>query len=81
MIFIHEAFATDLAHKRQLLVMLFYMKLVIVCRTELLVAIVHFTCYFDRCLQINLHKYTGRERLIRSHSSARFCFELSGNSN
>ena len=25
--------------------------------------------------------YTGRERLIRSHSSARFCFELSGNSN
>ena len=29
------------------------------------------------------HAYddTGRERLIRSHSSARFCFELSGNSN
>ena len=25
--------------------------------------------------------YTGREQLIRSHSSARFCFELSGNSN
>ena len=25
--------------------------------------------------------HTGRERLIRSHSSARFCFELSGNSN
>ena len=24
---------------------------------------------------------TGRARLIRSHSSARFCFELSGNSN
>ena len=24
---------------------------------------------------------TGREWLIRSHSSARFCFELSGNSN
>ena len=24
---------------------------------------------------------TGRERLIRSHSSARFCFEFSGNSN
>ena len=24
---------------------------------------------------------TGRERLIRSHSSTRFCFELSGNSN
>ena len=24
---------------------------------------------------------TGRERLIRSRSSARFCFELSGNSN
>ena len=27
------------------------------------------------------HTTTGRERLIRSHSSARFCFELSGNSN
>ena len=26
-------------------------------------------------------KDTGRERLIRSHSSARFSFELSGNSN
>ena len=24
---------------------------------------------------------TGREWLIRSHSSARFCFDLSGNSN
>ena len=24
---------------------------------------------------------TGRKRLIRNHSSARFCFELSGNSN
>ena len=24
---------------------------------------------------------TGREQLIRSHSLARFCFELSGNSN
>ena len=24
---------------------------------------------------------TGRERLIRSHLSARFCFELSANSN
>ena len=24
---------------------------------------------------------TGREWLIRSHSSARFCFEISGNSN
>ena len=24
---------------------------------------------------------TGRARLIRSHSSARFCFEISGNSN
>ena len=28
-----------------------------------------------------LNWFTGRERLIRSHSSARFCFELSGNSN
>ena len=30
-------------------------------------------------LKIDTH--TGRERLIRSHSSARFCFELSGNLN
>ena len=30
---------------------------------------------------VSLVAYTGRERLIRSHSSARFCFELSGNSN
>ena len=30
----------------------------------------------NRCKSI-----TGRARLIRSHSSARFCFELSGNSN
>ena len=30
----------------------------------------------------DLHRLvTGRERLIRSYSSARFCFELSGNSN
>ena len=28
-----------------------------------------------------LDQYTGQERLIRSHSLARFCFELSGNSN
>ena len=28
-----------------------------------------------------LFSNTGRERLIRSHSLARFCFELSGNSN
>ena len=28
-----------------------------------------------------LDQYTGQEQLIRSHSSARFCFELSGNSN
>ena len=27
------------------------------------------------------HPSTGRERLIRSHSSARFCLELSGNLN
>ena len=30
---------------------------------------------------INCIIYTGPTRLIRSHSSARFCFELSGNSN
>ena len=29
----------------------------------------------------NFRADTGRARLIRSHSSARFCFELSGNSN
>ena len=34
-------------------------------------------------VQLTTFQYcgTGRERLIRSHSSARFCFELSGNSN
>ena len=33
-------------------------------------------------VEIYSTKYgTGRERLIRSHSSARFCFELSGNLN
>ena len=32
-------------------------------------------------LQRSLLISTGRERLIRSHSSARFSFELSGNSN
>ena len=31
--------------------------------------------------EISVLVITGRERLIRSHSSARFCFELSGNSN
>ena len=30
---------------------------------------------------VSIKPYTGRARLIRSHSSARFCFELSGNSN
>ena len=30
---------------------------------------------------VHCFAFTGRERLIRSHSSARFCFELSGNSN
>ena len=36
-----------------------------------------------RCLsdQTALLSVTGRERLIRRHSSARFCFELSENSN
>ena len=47
----------------------------------------HFTEYFCDVLLHNIiwllcrHIYTGRERLIRSHSSARFSFELSGNSN
>ena len=31
--------------------------------------------------QFLVETYTGPTRLIRSHSSARFCFELSGNSN
>ena len=31
--------------------------------------------------EVNTSNTTGREWLIRSHSSARFCFELSGNSN
>ena len=33
----------------------------------------------DACKVVKVS--TGRERLIRSHSLARFCFELSGNSN
>ena len=33
------------------------------------------------CNSADINSDTGRERLIRSHSSARFCFELSGNSN
>ena len=37
------------------------------------------------CVQIpeffSVSVYTGWVRLIRSHSSARFCFELSGNLN
>ena len=32
---------------------------------------------FENSTKLN----TGQARLIRSHSSARFCFELSGNSN
>ena len=31
--------------------------------------------------EMNRNLATGREQLIQSHSSARFCFELSGNSN
>ena len=33
------------------------------------------------CTAIKDNQGSGRARLIRSHSSARFCFELSGNSN
>ena len=40
----------------------------------------HCLLYGLFCIQTILHT-TGREWLIRSHSSARFCFELSGNSN
>ena len=35
----------------------------------------------DLLVQTTEEITTGRERLIRSHSSARFSFELSGNSN
>ena len=40
-------------------------------------------CIHRTSYRIYFYKFlhTGRERLIRSHSSARFCFELSGNSN
>ena len=41
--------------------------------------------FYRKLLVLQPEKYiisnTGRERLIRSHSSARFSFELSGNSN
>ena len=33
------------------------------------------------CILLECILIRGRERLIQSHSSARFCFELSGNSN
>ena len=35
----------------------------------------------NRYFSISYINITGQERLIRSHLSARFCFELSGNSN
>ena len=34
-----------------------------------------------QCVKEGNNPPTGRERLIRSHSSARFCFELSRNLN
>ena len=37
--------------------------------------------FFSFFFSLSVSAITGRERLIRSHSSARFCFELSGNSN
>ena len=43
--------------------------------------------YFLKCefrpieVDVKCYKCTGWERLIRCHSSARFCFELSGDSN
>ena len=43
------------------------------------------TASLPKVIKIQLHREfnsnTGRARLIRSHSSARFCCELSGNSN
>ena len=36
---------------------------------------------YRKRIKILQHACTGRERLIRSHSSARFSFKLSGNSN
>ena len=40
----------------------------------------HETFTHDQFIKVR-NNNTVRERLIRSHSSARFCFELSGNSN
>ena len=37
--------------------------------------------FYPRLVFHNIISDTSWERLIRSHSSARFCFELSGNSN
>ena len=41
------------------------------------------SCNVCKTMHLIMHEqcHTGRERLIRSHSLARFCFELSGNSN
>ena len=36
---------------------------------------------FHKLYAVNKNGNTGQERLIRSHSLARFCFELSVNSN
>ena len=41
----------------------------------------YMTVIYGKFLAIRTSYFTGRERLIRSHSSARFCFKLSGNSN
>ena len=53
--------------------------------TELNIQIVVAVLVFQRpsyvLLAFVVISRTGREWLIRSHSSARFCFELSGNSN
>ena len=50
-----------------------------ICETTCAVVITGYT--LDGTAPNISNEVTGRPRLIRSHSSARFCFELSGNSN
>ena len=51
---------------------------IILLNTKVLIISYHIKV--QKKMKIGYFFITGRARLIRSHSSARFCFELSGNS-
>ena len=52
-----------------------------ICHITNMLLPLHTTMEQKLFYEIFVYTNTGRERLIRSHSSARFSFELSGNSN